>query len=224
LLNRVLRQFGHEVLDRELSLFQHYQGRTLSYQQRRALVMAVAQGESEADEIVRSIFSARELSEPQAPASSVGDKERILVSGEHSFTTKVASCCAPVYGDSLMGYVTRGGFVSIHRKGCKVLRSLDSRRILDAWWAGLVAGNPGNRITASPIKLGVLVSVANVLTDLSQILKERGIQLLGYRHEQEERGHRLVFELGGLQEGDIAELIRVWKSVRGVEEVSQLRF
>jgi (p)ppGpp synthase/HD superfamily hydrolase len=65
---------------------------------------------------------------------SVSDR-RLLVHGYTDLDTRLASCCAPLPGVSLLGYVTRGGFISVHRKDCRALHALDRRRYIEVSWA-----------------------------------------------------------------------------------------
>ncbi len=58
---------------------------------------------------------------------------KVLVSGYSDILTNLASCCCPVPGDDIIGYITKGNGVSIHRKDCKVLNDT-SERIIDVEW------------------------------------------------------------------------------------------
>jgi GTP pyrophosphokinase len=53
---------------------------------------------------------------------------------------KLASCCEPAKGDAILGYITRGRGVTIHKAGCPNIRRLmeqDSGRVVLAYWEGL---------------------------------------------------------------------------------------
>lgn len=67
---------------------------------------------------------------------STGDSG-ILVPGAPGTVAKLAKCCTPVPGDSILGFVTRGGAVSVHRTDCTNANSLhdQSERIIDVEWA-----------------------------------------------------------------------------------------
>src|SRR5690606_38211190 len=128
---RLLRQLDHELLDKEFSLLKVYEGKELDLQQRKALLMSIGQGQKAADDVVRTVLSEEQLLKHEQERMSVAasQKDIIFVAGETDFKTKVAACCKPVYGHMIVGYVTRGGFISIHEKNCKVLASLDKRRL-----------------------------------------------------------------------------------------------
>jgi GTP pyrophosphokinase len=67
---------------------------------------------------------------PQAPAAR-GD---ILVVGVDKLLTALARCCRPAPPDAIIGFVTRGRGVSIHRRGCPNVGRLPQDRLIEAQW------------------------------------------------------------------------------------------
>ncbi|MEG1457277.1 MAG: RelA/SpoT family protein [Bacilli bacterium] len=61
------------------------------------------------------------------------NKNNVIVSGCSDLLTEFASCCKPIYGDEIIGYITKGEGVKIHRKTCKNV-NLSSERIVDVSW------------------------------------------------------------------------------------------
>ena len=61
------------------------------------------------------------------------DRGNILVAGYSGILTSLANCCSPVPGDDIVGYVTKGNGVKIHRKDCKFIEST-SDRLIDVSW------------------------------------------------------------------------------------------
>jgi GTP pyrophosphokinase len=58
----------------------------------------------------------------------------IIVDGQHGCTVKFAKCCNPLPGDSIIGFITKGFGISIHKRDCpNVTRSLESEQVLDRW-------------------------------------------------------------------------------------------
>lgn len=57
----------------------------------------------------------------------------ILIAGYSDILTQIASCCTPVMGEDIVGYITKGSGVTIHRKGCPRLEGKEER-IIDAKW------------------------------------------------------------------------------------------
>ena len=57
----------------------------------------------------------------------------IIVSGIDKVKVNLANCCNPVYGDEIVGYITKGNGISVHRINCHNLEMLDDRTIDVAW-------------------------------------------------------------------------------------------
>ena len=59
-------------------------------------------------------------------------KNDIIVAGTNDIKVNLAKCCKPVYGDEIVGYVTKSDGVSVHRKNCKNI--YQSKRLIDVKW------------------------------------------------------------------------------------------
>ena len=59
-------------------------------------------------------------------------KNDIIVAGTPDIKVTIAKCCKPVFGDEIVGYVTRGEGVSVHRKNCKNV--IDNNRLIEVSW------------------------------------------------------------------------------------------
>ena len=71
-------------------------------------------------------------STPRAKSSKTG----IIVKGIDNCLVRLSKCCNPVPGDEIIGYITRGRGVTVHRKDCKNVKDLleDEGRIIDVYW------------------------------------------------------------------------------------------
>lgn len=69
---------------------------------------------------------------PKLKSSKTG----IVVKGIDNCLVRISKCCNPVPGDEIIGYITRGRGVTIHRKDCKNVKDLlqDEGRIIDVYW------------------------------------------------------------------------------------------
>lgn len=108
-----------------------------------------------------SILSRLEVHEPKKKVLTLSKKDSkggngILIAGSNDILCSLATCCNPVYGEDIVGYITRGYGVKIHSKNCPNI-DLNSERIIEAEWEN----NTDNRYTA---KLKVYID------DVSDIL------------------------------------------------------
>lgn len=60
-------------------------------------------------------------------------KNDIIVEGCDDVLVTIANCCKPVYGDDIIGYITKGNGIAVHKSNCINLQSMDSRFIDVAW-------------------------------------------------------------------------------------------
>ena len=65
---------------------------------------------------------------------SKSDNDAIIVRGEGNMLTRFAGCCKPIPGDSIVGFVSRGRGVTIHRSDCVNVPYLDKDRIIKCTW------------------------------------------------------------------------------------------
>jgi GTP pyrophosphokinase len=75
----------------------------------------------------------------QAPRAPKRDKDAVVIEGVGNLLTSLARCCQPLPGDAIVGYITRGKGVSIHRADCASfgrLRARDPGRAIEVEWGG----------------------------------------------------------------------------------------
>ena len=61
------------------------------------------------------------------------NKTGIMVGGVDSMKTELASCCSPIYGDDIVGYVTRGHGIKVHRRDCPNI-AREKKRLIEVYW------------------------------------------------------------------------------------------
>ncbi len=67
------------------------------------------------------------------PKKNSKNKSGVVIAGSHDILSSLASCCNPVYGEDIVGFITRGYGVKIHSKSCPNI-DLNSDRIIEASW------------------------------------------------------------------------------------------
>ena len=146
----------------------------------------------------------------------------IVVRGLHDLAVRYSKCCSPVPGDEIVGFVTRGRGVSIHRTDCVNIINLSAEeraRLIDAEWQEGEADNPNERFPAE-IKIYVN-NRTGVLVDVSKILTEMKIDLTGVNSRTNKQGKATItmsFDVHSKEElNSIIAKIRQVESVIDIE-------
>ncbi|MFL9655803.1 GTP pyrophosphokinase [Streptomyces sp. PB17] len=199
----------------------------MRYSDISALYAAIGEGHVSAQNIVQKLVQAlggeeaatEEIDESVPPAHGRGRKRRtsadpgVVVKGVDDVWVKLARCCTPVPGDPIIGFVTRGSGVSVHRSDCVNVDSLsrEPERILEVEWAP----------TQSSVFL-VAIQVealdrSRLLSDVTRVLSDQHVNILSAAVQTSRdrvATSRFTFEMG-----DPKHLGHVLKAVRGVEGV-----
>ena len=103
--------------------------------------------------------------QPLARKSRAGRSSSVLVVGVDKLLTLTAKCCKPAPPERIVGFVTRGRGVSVHRADCASLKRLDPARRVDAEW-GEASGAvfPVDVIVEALDRTGLLRDISDVLT------------------------------------------------------------
>lgn len=109
------------------------------------------------------------LAELKPRKSKAKASHGILVKGEAGLMVKLARCCNPIPGDPVIGYITRGSGVSVHRADCpNVLTNNpeEQSRLIDVSWdVGLDSVYKVNILITSMDKTGIIADIMMVTTD-----------------------------------------------------------
>ncbi|MBC3869005.1 RelA/SpoT family protein [Undibacterium oligocarboniphilum] len=152
-------------------------------------------------------------------ASSViqGAKSGVLVVGTDGLMTQLARCCKPAPPDNIVGFVTRGKGVSIHRASCKnfaEMRAKAPERVIQTTW-----GEHG-KDTVYPVDIFVLAQDRQgLLRDISEVFSREKINVIGVNTQSARSQAKMSFtvEIGGTTQ--LQKALSVIREVGGVVEV-----
>ena len=142
-----------------------------------------------------------------------GGDPGVVVKGMSDVWVKLARCCTPVPGDDILGFVTRGNGVSVHRRDCTNADSLLSQpeKIIEVEWAP-----SSGSVFLVQLQVEAL-DRARLLSDVTRILSDNGVNILSASvHTSRDRvaGLKFTFEMG-----DPGHLDHVIKAVRRIDGV-----
>lgn len=94
----------------------------------------VGNGKSTANGVINIIDKVQEVPAPKVvKVTSKNTDADIIVDGIDKIKVNLANCCNPVYGDEIIGYITKGNGISVHRMNCHNLDMLEDRTIDVSW-------------------------------------------------------------------------------------------
>jgi GTP pyrophosphokinase len=97
--------------------------------------------------------------------TSEKDKSGVRIDGIEGMLVKVSQCCNPLPGDSIVGFITMGRGVSVHKAKCHNLLNSDPTRWIDVSWAGMAEKTYKARIhVAAENKRGVFAEISSAIS------------------------------------------------------------
>ena len=97
------------------------------------LYLSIGNNKYSANYIIGLIIKKEQEPEPKVKISPVSIDSNIIVEGIDKVRVNIANCCNPIPNDEIVGYITKGNGISVHRKSCHNLEYLDNRMISVKW-------------------------------------------------------------------------------------------
>jgi GTP pyrophosphokinase len=195
-----------------------------------ALYTAIGQGQISTTNVIERIKQLRgltgdpdteEITLPQTPRGLKGPRrsgQGVLVKGSPDVLTKMARCCTPVPGDEIIGFITRGEGVSVHRGDCKNVKSLTPQRVVEVSWAEDSRG-----VFMVQIQIEAL-DRSGLLSDVTRVLSENHVNILSAAvstGRDRVALSRFVFEMADPSHLD--HLLNQVRKIEAVYEVSRVK-
>jgi GTP pyrophosphokinase len=169
-------------------------------------ILGIVQSEQETED---DVF----VSPTKGRVASRTSESGILVRGAPDILVKLAKCCTPVPGDPIVGFVTRGTGVSVHREDCNNINSLRESpdRMIEVEWAPTKGS-----VFLVHIQIEAL-DRPGLLSDVTRVLTEHHVNILSATVNTSDSHlaiSRFVFEMG-----DVTHLERVLNAARRIDAV-----
>lgn len=221
IVERELKRLGLEDVNLEQL------GRALQYDKVDDFFAAVGYGDvsiqnltTKALEIEREAAAelAAELPPPSAapPPPKISTSE-VTVTGVGNLLTALAKCCNPLPGDDIVGYITRGRGVTIHRKDCpNILARTDRERLIQVDWG--VA-----KRQTYPVKIEVSAyDRGGLLRDIAAVVADEKASMSAVNARTDKRDNTAIFT-ATLEIEDIAQLSRILTRIYRLPNVLEVR-
>ena len=150
-------------------------------------------------------------------------KSGIVVKGIHDVAVRFSRCCSPVPGDEIVGFVTRGRGISIHRTDCINIINLPSDervRLIDAEWQ-----QPEGKDSKERYSTEIQIYANNrigMFVDISKVFTERQIDITSMNVRTSKQGKATIimtFDIHGIEE--LTRLIDKLRQIEGILDIER---
>ena len=203
-MHKVVESFGFKALD--------------------DLIISVGYGKITPLQVVRKI--APKTEEEQLPGTVTGKTDAVqkkkigggvIVKGVEDILVRFGKCCQPVPGDAIIGFITRGFGVTVHRANCANVAKTNPERLIEVEWAQKTA-------EAFPVKIVVrALDRMGLLADVAASISKCGANILTARSEtSNDRVVSSYFTLAVENTDQLELVLSGLKSVKHVQEVHRM--
>ncbi|MCQ2545308.1 MAG: bifunctional (p)ppGpp synthetase/guanosine-3',5'-bis(diphosphate) 3'-pyrophosphohydrolase [Clostridia bacterium] len=146
------------------------------------------------------------------------DKETgVIVEGVDNLMIRMARCCTPVPGDEIVGYITKGRGITVHRKDCDNLKSLppeEMERFIDVEW------DPELLDKAFEGEICIIADdQRGILSSISKVCEDNDVNIIGLNaRANRNESFRIDVILGIRDRTQIEKICRAFKSIPGIKE------
>ena len=198
------------------------------------LYAAIGRGEVSAQHVVHSAQEARRAAEaeqaaaerprkaPPRPADSSAAPGLVIVEGVGDLMTHMARCCKPLPADPIVGYITRGRGITVHRRDCRTVTEIpeDQRARLVA-----VRWNDQGLAAARAFDVDVVVIAADrkgLLRDVSSVFSDEEVTVVAVQTQSDRRTDQATMRFTA-EITDLAQLRRIMARLDQLPDVLDVR-
>lgn len=145
--------------------------------------LTISRAISKARDEITKLNRARGLESPvKKPTSKTVSSTGVAVDGVDNCLVKFAKCCSPIPGDEIIGFITRGNGVSIHRKECKNVReSIDAKEEYGRWISVSWQNSDKHKYSTglkiiTKTRIGVYVDVLNIFSNMKINISQMSVK------------------------------------------------
>lgn len=221
LLEKELRKQGMEVADNLRQEVLQEGAKRLGFTSVEDLLAAIGDLKITPNMLIGKLASEKELpSKPQPAKLEEGSTQKarrpgygVKVRGVDNLLVRFAKCCNPVPGDAIIGFITRGKGVSVHRSDCLSLAKEDQERIIEVEWDQEVQG-------IYPVDIEIVGDDrVNFLTDVMNAIAELKLNLIAAKARAKKGTAYISLTLGIGHSDQIQAIFKRVSCVTGLHEV-----
>ena len=154
------------------------------------------------------------------PPQRQGSHAEVVVEGIDDLMIQIAHCCKPVPHDPIVGYITRGRGVTVHRRDCSNLRKMsdhEQARLMEVHWSA-----QGTEAAYSVDLLVLAADRKGLLRDISSVLSDADVDVLGVNTVSDRRADRASMRFT-VEVKDMEQIEQVLGKLRQIPDVIDAR-
>ena len=119
--------------------------------------------------------------------NSGGKKNTVIVKGVEDLLVRFSRCCSPVPGDEIVGYISRGRGVCVHRADCPVIKSFEKERLVHAEWSNMDAN------ATFPVSIEIVSEDrGDIFADITKAVANENLPMLAINARKDKKGNAVA--------------------------------
>ena len=142
----------------------------------------------------------------------------VIVDGVGNLLTHIAKCCQPIPGDEIVGFITKGRGVSIHRRSCEQLKALalsEPEKVVPAQW-----GSSGDKTYTITMRI-TGQDYSGMLRDITTLIANEKLNIAGVRSRVDSKNMTSIIDIDLLVTG-LSAFDRLAAKIRAIPQITSI--
>lgn len=205
ILLEISQKFGFENIDTLLA--QIGAGKLSAYQVTTKIINTISKSVEPEEEKIKTGEIIKEEVER-------GYTKSVVVSGMEDLLIRLSRCCNPVPGDDIIGYITRGRGISVHRTDCPNIQNLsqDAERFIEVMW-------DLTKPSLFKVEIGIdAIDRINLLRDITEVISDYNLNITNIAVKRKESENEVTIRFI-LEIGDVILLNKLLDDIKNIDSI-----
>ena len=205
ILSEISQKFGFENIDTLLA--QIGAGKLSAYQVTTKIINTISKSVEPEEETIKPGEIIKEEVER-------GYTKSVVVSGMEDLLIRLSRCCNPVPGDDIIGYITRGRGISVHRTDCPNIQNLsqDAERFIEVMW-------DLTKPSLFKVEIGIdAIDRINLLRDITEVISDYNLNITNIAVKRKESENEVTIRFI-LEIGDVILLNKLLDDIKNIDSI-----
>ncbi|MBQ1289584.1 MAG: bifunctional (p)ppGpp synthetase/guanosine-3',5'-bis(diphosphate) 3'-pyrophosphohydrolase, partial [Erysipelotrichaceae bacterium] len=149
------------------------------------------------------------------------DESGVMVEGVDNLMIRMANCCNPVPGDEIIGYITKGRGITVHRKDCDNIKAMppdEQQRLIEVIW------DPDKAVSEFACEVCIITKdQKGMISNISKICEDMDVRIVGLNaQEYKDDTYRIDMKLMIHDKSQVEKICRSFKSIQGILEAYRI--